>query len=310
MRAGAAIATISVCFLLAASRTVLAWGDDGHKAIALIAEPCLTPETRQAVAALLASDTDNLTAHDIASEATWADKYRDANNRQDHYDATKNWHFTDIEIDKPDLTQACFGRQPLPAGTLASNGPSQACAVDKIEQFQAELGSPTTDAEERLFALKFLLHLVGDVHQPLHSSDNHDHGGNDVKITVDGFPHKPRDELHGYWDTQFVDAIAMPPAELARQLRSEIKSADAMSWATGTADDWAVETFQVGNADAYGQPPLSSTQPQHLSEEYADNAEMKITTQLGRAGVRLAYALNAAFGHQQANWGSCLGGDR
>jgi len=81
MKAGAARATISVYFLLAASRTVLAWGDDGHKAIALIAEPCLTPETRQAVAALLASDTDNLTAHDIASEATWADKYRDANNR-------------------------------------------------------------------------------------------------------------------------------------------------------------------------------------------------------------------------------------
>ena len=55
---------------------------------------------------MLAADPDNLTKHDIASEATWADKYRDENNRQDHYEQTKNWHFTDIEIDHPDLLDA------------------------------------------------------------------------------------------------------------------------------------------------------------------------------------------------------------
>lgn len=87
------------CLVLAVPSTAWSWGDDGHKAIALIAEPCLTSATNQAVTAMLSSDTDNLTAHDMASEATWADKYRDANNRQDHYVATKNWHFTDIEID-------------------------------------------------------------------------------------------------------------------------------------------------------------------------------------------------------------------
>ena len=129
---------------------------------------------------------------------------------------TQNWHFTDMEIDKPDLTTACFGHDPLAAGTLASNGPAKACAVDKIEQFQAELVAPSIDAEEKLFALEFILHLVGDLHQPLHSSDNHDRGGNDVKVIVDGFPHTSRDELHAFWDTQFVDGIATPPAALAK----------------------------------------------------------------------------------------------
>ena len=149
-----AFLTLSLCCLLATSRTAFSWGDDGHKAIALIAEPCLTAEAKQAVASMLASDPDNLTKHDIASEATWADKYRDQNNRQDHYQQTQYWHFTDIEIDHPDLTAACFGRQSLPKGVLASNGPAKACAIDKIDQFEAELASPRIDADERLFALK------------------------------------------------------------------------------------------------------------------------------------------------------------
>ena len=292
--------------LLAAPQDALSWGDDGHKAIALIAQQCLTPEVKARVAAMLAADTDNLTKHDIASEATWADKYRDENNRQDHYLQTQNWHFTDIEIDHPNLSQACFGRQPLSPGTLASNGPAQACAVDKIEQFQVELAAANTDAEERLFALKFLLHFVGDLHQPLHSSDDHDRGGNAVKVIVDGFPHESNDELHGFWDTQFVDAIATPPTALAQNLLAQITPEDASSWAKGTPDDWAMETFTVSRADAYGTPPLSKDQVQHLDANYVDTAEVDVRLQLSRAGIRLAALLNKALGSQQADWNTCL----
>jgi len=146
----------SVSLLLCGIQPALSWGDDGHKTTALIAQRCLAADVKMKLVAMLAADPDNLTKHDIASEATWADKYRDENNRQDHYEQTKNWHFTDIEIDHPDLVAACFGRKPLPPGTLASNGDSEDCAVDKIEQFQAELSAPDTDAEERLFALKFI----------------------------------------------------------------------------------------------------------------------------------------------------------
>jgi hypothetical protein len=298
----------SLCCLLATSHAVSAWGDDGHKAIALIAEPCLTAEAREAVTSMLSADPSNLTRHDIASESTWADKYRDQNNRQDYYQQTQYWHFTDIEIDHPNLTAACFGRPPLPQGVLASNGPAQACAVDKIKQFQVELASPRIDAEERLVALKFILHLVGDVHQPLHSSDNHDRGGNDVKVIVDGFAHTSRDNLHAFWDTQFVDALAMPPVELARQLRAMITPADATSWAVGTPDTWAMETFEVAKADVYGNPPLSNAQAQHLDAACANTAEMDVTIQLSRAAVRLANLLNGALGSKPTDWPSCFGG--
>ena len=65
----------------------------------------------------------------------------------------------------------------MPPGILASHGPADACIVDKIDQFEAELANPETAPEERLVALKFLLYLVGDVHQPLHATDDHDAGG-------------------------------------------------------------------------------------------------------------------------------------
>jgi S1/P1 Nuclease len=139
--------------------------------------------------------------------------------------------------------------------TLASNGPAEACAVDKVEQFQAELAAAKTDAEERLFALKFLLHFVGDLHQPLHSSDHHDRGGNSVKVIVDDFPHNARDELHGFWDTQLVDAIGTPPAALAAQLLAQITPVDASEWAAGSPEDWAMEAFMLAKADVYGTPP-------------------------------------------------------
>jgi hypothetical protein len=218
-------AMLGLAVLAATPQRASAWGDDGHKTVALIAQHFLTPTAKRKIDAMLAADTDNRTQHDIASEATWADKFRPS------HPNTAQWHFVDIEILDGDMASACFGRLPLPAGTVASNGPAQACVLDKAKQFADELAAPVTDAEERLFALKFLLHFVGDMHQPLHSSDNHDRGGNNVKVVAPGIPHKSKDELHGYWDTQFVDAIAgkSPPA-LARQLIAQIAPDQATLW--------------------------------------------------------------------------------
>jgi hypothetical protein len=299
-------AILSLSILITTSQQALSWGDHGHKTIAFIAKQCLTPSAKNQIDALLAADTDPLTQHDIASEATWADKYR-----KDHYEKTQYWHYTDMEIDNPNLTTACFGREPLPIGTLASNGPAKACVVDKIEQFEAELSAPNTDAEERLFALKFILHLVGDLHQPLHSSDNYDRGGNGVKIIVDGCPHKSEDKLHSFWDnTQFVDCIATPPVTLARDLLAQITPADARMWTKGSPEDWQLEAFNIAKSDAYGNPPLSQGPPQHLDASYVDTAEMDKSLQLSRAGIRLSYILNKALGSEQADWDNCLGPGR
>jgi len=161
---------------IAQPRAALAWGDDGHKVVALIAQSFLETDVRKRVGALLAADTDSLTAHDIASAATWADKFRDSNIGGARL-KTRQWHFVDIEIGEPDLDKACFNHPPIPTGTVASDGPADDCVVDKIEEFAAELANPSTDHEEQVVALKFLLHFVGDLHQPLHSSDDNDRGG-------------------------------------------------------------------------------------------------------------------------------------
>ena len=118
------------CALLAVAtplpRPARAWGDEGHEIISLIAEHYLDPAAGAKVITLLATDTATLTAHDIASEATWADKYRnsDRDTTRVRYEGTRQWHFVDIEVAAPNLDAACFGHLPLPAGVLASEGPT------------------------------------------------------------------------------------------------------------------------------------------------------------------------------------------
>src|SRR5207245_327376 len=85
----------------------LAWGDEGHEVVGLVAQTYLTPEAGNKVNALIAADPDPLTAHEIASESTWADKLRDANGGGAR-PRRRRWHFVEIELDRPDLDQARF----------------------------------------------------------------------------------------------------------------------------------------------------------------------------------------------------------
>jgi hypothetical protein len=103
----------------------------------------------------------------------------------------------------------------LAPGMPASSGPPNACVVDKIEQFAAELANPATNPGEKLLALKFLINFVGDMHQPLHAADDHDQGGNQVQVSAPGFP---PGKLHHYWDTEFITRMSSDPNELANEL--------------------------------------------------------------------------------------------
>jgi S1/P1 Nuclease len=227
-------------------RQALAWGDEGHEVVALVAQSFLDQDVRRKVTALLAADPDTLTAHDIASAATWADKYRDANVNGSRL-KTRQWHFVDIEIKSPDLTQACFNFPPLPSGSLASNGPADDCVVDKIEEFAAELANPATDLEEQVVALKFILHFAGDLHQPLHSSDDEDRGGNDKRVSAAGFK---ANNLHHYWDTEFVNHLGPDAKSIASDLIGHISPQQEQQWAAGKPSDWANESFQIAKKDA------------------------------------------------------------
>lgn len=199
---------------LLAPSAARAWGDEGHEIIALVAYRHLEPRARAAVDQILGQDDDLLTDSDIVSRSTWADKYRDSDRHtsQRRYRLTRAWHFVDIELDHPDLAAACFGHPAAPAST----GPANSCIVDRIEAFAVELHDLPPGDPERTIALKFVLHLVGDIHQPLHAADNHDRGGTSVLVLTGretvGRP------LHAYWDTGVVRQLGRDSNQVAFRL--------------------------------------------------------------------------------------------
>ncbi|KVE26847.1 hypothetical protein WS67_14795 [Burkholderia singularis] len=272
--------------LFGAATSAFAWGDVGHEVVAKIADHYLTDQTRIAVNAILATDTSGLTATDIASEATWADKYRASHSN------TSQWHYVDTEIATGDIDAACFGHPPLPLNTVASQGPAQACVVDKIDQFVKELNAADTSPSERLLALQFILHFVGDEHQPLHSSDDNDSGGNSKHVSATGFK---SGNLHSYWDTAFVTQLGTSADDIASKLIQQITPADVANWQTLTPRDWSLEAFGVAKQDAYGKLPQPNASGVYvLPSSYVSTAEADVSLQLRRAGVRLASVLNQA----------------
>jgi hypothetical protein len=275
-----------------------AWGDKGHEIVGLIAQHYLTPTVRRKVDAIIAQDRSGLATTDtgeaIADESTWADEYLDADDRRLHYIATRNWHFVDLERSGADMSAACFGRATLPPGIPASAGPANDCVVDKIEEFEAELANPRTPPPERLMALQFLLHFVGDLHQPLHASDDHDRGGNSKHVTLAGMG---SGNLHAFWDSQFVEALGTEPQAVANSLTTRITAAEKAAWETGTAEQWAMDSYSVSKQTAYGA--LSSPRPDGvygLTASYEAKAKTAVADQLSKAGVRLALLLNRALG--------------
>jgi hypothetical protein len=285
----------AACFALAATTLAIAspaaaWGDLGHEVTALIAYRHLTPAARAKVDALLVSDTDTLTTPDFASRATWADKYRNGHRE------TAAWHFVDIEIDHPDLASACFGFPALTPGQAASQGPSQDCVVDKIEEFEAELASPATAPAERRLALKFLIHFVCDLHQPLHASDHDDRGGNCIGLepSPDGYARN----LHAYWDTTAVEALGASAQDIAARLDGKITPAMTKEWSRGGLKDWTMESLRLAQSDAY-KLPARPTCDQHgsvaLSAGYQAMAQHDAEVQLEKAGIRMAFVLDKAL---------------
>ncbi|HEY2783176.1 MAG TPA: S1/P1 nuclease [Steroidobacteraceae bacterium] len=271
-----------------ASPQAAAWGDAGHKVTALIAYRHLSAKARSSLDAMLASDSDPLTLPDFASRATWADKYRVAHRE------TAAWHFVDVEIDSPDLQGACFGFPPSPPGQ-SSQGPAQDCVVNKIEEFMLELQNSAASAAERLLALKFLIHFIGDLHQPLHAADHQDRGGNCVGLNP---PQDRQTNLHAYWDVAVVDAQGSSPEQIADELDSGLIAGEIAVLSQGTPRTWAMETFEVGRRNAYAiasKPTCDHGGSIALPAVYQAQAEKAAATQLLKAGVRMAAVLNRAL---------------
>jgi hypothetical protein len=262
------LAAAMVCLWLPC--TAQAWGDEGHEITALIADHYLQPDVRARVKRLLDRDASGLTGdRGIAAESTWADRYRE------HHRDTGDWHYVDIETQSPDTV------------------PSHGRLVERIAKFRTELADPDTSAAERLVALQFLLHLIGDLHQPLHAADDRDRGGNDKQVSASG---ERRGSLHQYWDNVFVRRLGQDPAAVSQELIASMTPALRAEAMRGTPSTWAQESFAIAKTEAYGQLPLPGADGvRHLDERYVNEAVLTVRHQLQIAGLRLALILNEAL---------------
>jgi hypothetical protein len=291
MRTGRAVLAFAIACVVPGC--ALAWGDEGHQIVGLIAEHYLDSDVKQQVDTLLAGDTTNLVPTDIADEAAWADKYRYSDKKKRGYDQTGQWHYVDLELDAPDIDSACNRHPALPAETPASAADPNDCIVDKIDQFAAELSDNKTAPDERRMALQFLLHFLGDLHQPLHAADQQDRGGNTKRVSAQD---SARGNLHSYWDTDFVRRLGTDDKLVAASLIAMITPADLAEWRKGSTADWAQESYQIAKSQVYGKLPQPNSDGSYmLDRDYVDNATQIVSLQLRKAGVRLGLVLNRVF---------------
>jgi hypothetical protein len=305
---------VMLCFLLVAfvcrPTESWAWGDEGHRIIALVADRLLQTQdaaVQKKVADILATDKSNeWTKTDIASEATWADALREKS--PEGRAATAKWHYISLDFDKPDLKKACFGRPSLPAMVPASHAPQDNCIVDKIEQFSRELRDRDTLPGERLMALQFLLNLVGDVHDPLYTIDHNDQIGRCAAVLPPGAKTPVR--LSTYWDDALVaEAAGRDPAKAAGQLAAGLSPDEIQKWSAGTPEEWAQQSYSVAKTVIYNFPanasdgkyvfpaqkgakdPCGAVAVYRLDTAYSNQAIAAVKEQLTKAGVRLAFLL-------------------
>jgi hypothetical protein len=252
-----------IILVLAWSLPAFAWGPEGHALVARLAEAQLTSAARARVAEILGPNTT------LASISSWPDQVRRARPE------TAPWHYIDIPINLPHLD-------------MARDCPKGDCVIAKIEDFEKVLGDPAANPEQRREALMFVVHFVGDMHQPLHCSDNKDKGGNNVETEFFGRPMN----LHSVWDGGLLGRMGQEDklfADFSRDLTPKLEK----KWAKGTVEDWAEESHQAAQKTVYGKlPKVAEGTPEPIADAYEQAADPLIKKQIEKAGIRLAHVLN------------------
>jgi hypothetical protein len=241
------------------------WGASGHAVVAEIAQRRLDPLARREVKKLLGEAS-------LASIASWADHLVVL--RPD----TLNWHFVNIPYAATNYDAARDCRQT----------PKGDCIINAIARARVTLGDRSAPRAKRAEALKFLVHFVGDVHQPLHSADRNDAGGNQVAVMFFGSPMS----LHAVWDYGMIDRHTFDWGQYVDELeRNVIAGEGAAALARGTPVDWALEAHKLAVETAYAVP-----EDLKLGDDYYRRALPVVDRQLALAGLRLARVLNETLG--------------
>ena len=279
---------LSCCFLV--PLPLFAWWETGHEAIARIAAAHLTPAARARIAHLLdVEDTPQAVADAMAQASLWADETK-------RETRTGAWHYIDLAIQD--------SRSDIPLRCRDNN-----CAPARIRLFAAQLASKNADYRwSDRDALRYVIHFVGDIHQPLHTISDADLGGNCERLN----PYIGQAKnLHALWDGELVNELNLSDKELAAQLENRAQSAAS----AGTIDDWVWESHELAIADVYKElriptqvvefpancadAPLAIGELQlDISAAYIANMKPVVEEQLIKAGLRLAKLLNDTFAVQ------------
>ena len=244
-----------------------AWGFDGHRIVGTLAESELSPSARAEAHRLLAGEPEPT----LAGVSTWADTLRD----DPAWRHTGRWHWVNLPRENPCTYVA------------ARDCPDGDCVVGAIRtQFDILADRSRPDAERR-DALKFLVHFVGDVHQPFHAGFGFDRGGNQTQLRFD----RQGWNLHSLWDSAMVKHAGLEPADYARQLRGgPALPPDATLGLERPEERWALESCQAIHDD--GLYPARRTVGRGYLEQHRPLAEQR----LRQAASRLAALLEVALG--------------
>jgi len=265
MRAKAIL--VAALLAIAPLDQALSWGASGHSIIAEIAQRRLHPRVLTQIEDLLGGNVS------LASIASWADDV------VLERPGTIGWHFVNIPYEANDY-QPDRDCKPSPKGD---------CVINAISRSMTVLRDRSATKERRTEALKFLIHYVGDVHQPLHAINRNDEGGNKIAVTFFGAPMS----LHAVWDFGLIEKRTYDWGQYVTVLESHwLRGKDIRVLQRGTPVDWALQAHAAAVNVAYVVPD-----DLQLGEAYYLRSIPIVDQQLALAGIRLARLLNEAFGH-------------
>lgn len=253
-RASLAVAAL----LLTIPSTASAWGPNGHRIVGRIAMNHLTDEAARAVDCLLGPEG-------LDQASTWPDEIRS----DPAWKKADPWHF--ISIDDAETLETT-ARSP------------DGDVVEAIQRFAAVLRDPRASQQDKQQALRFLVHFVGDIHQPLHVGRRADRGGNEIKVNF----FREETNLHSVWDSGLIENEKLSFSEFAAFIDHPTLD-ELRSWQGASVADWAAESKALRDR-VYNLPA-----DKRLSFEYAFANMPTVKRRLLQAGVRLAGLLNAVY---------------
>jgi len=243
----------------------LAWGTIGHRVVGQIAEQYLTPKAKAAIQKILGNES-------IAMVSTWADFIRSDSN----YGYLATWHY--INFTDSTLNETSFNKV-LKADTSTD-------AYTKINFIIEQLKNKTLSTEKQRLYLKMLIHIIGDIHQPLHAGRENDKGGNKIKVQ---WFYQPSN-LHAVWDEKLIDNQQLSYTEYANYINHTTTN-QVKEWQSTSLNHWLFESYQLVNK-VYAEASLIDLK---LGYRYNFDHIQTVNSQLLKAGVRLAGILNKIF---------------